>query len=122
MTSDSESETMTMLVYKVVSGAPVESDGPERQREVGSPAVTQLYPDWPYDQRLLLFSLELAKDFSNNGVLRNTCNRLPGPTSQHRNYGNRDGPQAERTPAQTVGPGPGFLASCTMESRPGASL
>ena len=64
MTSDSESETMTVLVYKVVSGAPVESDAPERQREAGSPAVTQLYPDWPYDQRLLLFSLELAKDSS----------------------------------------------------------
>lgn len=72
VTSDSESETMTMLVYTVVSGAPVKSGGPERQREAGLPTVTQLYPDWPYD---------LAKDFSNNGVLRNTRNRLPGPTS-----------------------------------------
>lgn len=76
MTSDSLRETMMMLVYKVVSGAPAKSACPESQREAGSPAVTQLY------QRLLLFSLELAKDFSNTGVLRNTWNRLPGPSSQ----------------------------------------
>ena len=82
VTSDSLRETMMMLVYKVVSGAPAKSACPESQREAGSPAVTQLYPDWPYDQRLLLFSLELAKDFSNTGVLRNTWNRLPGPSSQ----------------------------------------